>query len=206
MSEELPTGLRERRRRETAAEIHRATLDLFESEGWERATVAEIATRAGVSPRTFFRYFESKEQAVLPGQHRLAEAVTVFTPSELTIAGAATSLRAMLRDVALVDGSDEEIDDHRRIARLMQAQPHLVAVAAMWEATYVQRLQERLIALMPDEPPVTLRAVAETAMVTWRTAWWHWGAELSTDSSASPDDSFAAAERAMTAISAVGER
>lgn len=203
MTVEVPAGLRERRRRETTAEIRRAAMDLFESVGWEATTVAAIAARAGVSTRTFFRYFDSKEQAILPGHRRLADAVSGLELAQRSMRGAADAVRALLRDAALGEGGVEEIDEHRRIARLFRANPHLHAMAAAQEAAYVQDLHERLIALLPEESPVHLRALTEMAMATWRTAWWSWGEELSADPGASPLDSFRAADAAMRAVSGV---
>lgn len=199
MNDEVPAGLRERRRRETTADIRRSAIDLIESEGWEATTVAGIAARAGISSRTFFRYFDSKEQAVLPGHRRLWDAVVDFTPSELTPARAATELGALLRRAADGDGDPVEIEEHRRIARLFQSNPHLHAVAAVQEADFGQHLHGRLRLLMPDENPLLLRALAESSMAVWRTGWWHWGTELSLHPDASPADSFAAAEKAMRA-------
>ena len=57
--------LRERRRLATQAEIEQVALDLFARHGSERTTVDDIAAAAGVSPRTFFRYFATKEDAAL---------------------------------------------------------------------------------------------------------------------------------------------
>lgn len=50
-----------RRRLDTYLEIHEAALELFESQGIRETTVQQIADRARVSPRTFFRYFTTKE-------------------------------------------------------------------------------------------------------------------------------------------------
>lgn len=64
--------LRTRRKLQTEREIHRAALELFEQQGVRATTVPEIAARAGVSPRTFFRYFSTKEEAALPIQRTLS--------------------------------------------------------------------------------------------------------------------------------------
>jgi AcrR family transcriptional regulator len=62
-------GLRERRRAQTRREIAAVAVDLFERQGFEATTVEQIAVAADVSPRTFFRYFESKVDILLPSLH-----------------------------------------------------------------------------------------------------------------------------------------
>jgi len=61
-------SLRERNRQRTAAEIEAAAFDLFQARGYEATTVELIAVAAGVSTRTFFRYFPTKEDVVF-GNH-----------------------------------------------------------------------------------------------------------------------------------------
>ena len=57
----MPGGtLRERQRVETRDVILDTALDLIEAKGFEHTTVEDIAAAAGISSRTFFRYFESK--------------------------------------------------------------------------------------------------------------------------------------------------
>jgi AcrR family transcriptional regulator len=55
------TGLRERKRGETLARITDEALKLFVQRGFEATTLDDIAAAAGISRRTFFHYFESKE-------------------------------------------------------------------------------------------------------------------------------------------------
>jgi AcrR family transcriptional regulator len=60
-----PASLRERRRSETWGAIHEAAATLALERGLEDATVEAIAESAGISPRTFFNYFATKDDAVL---------------------------------------------------------------------------------------------------------------------------------------------
>lgn len=58
-------GLRERKRAETRMRLEQAALTLTLRDGLALATVDAISAEAGVSSRTFFNYFESKEDAIL---------------------------------------------------------------------------------------------------------------------------------------------
>ena len=65
--------LRTRQRDRTREEIQAAAFALFSERGYDDTTVAQIAERAGVAIRTFFRYFPSKEDVVF-GDHAQAVA------------------------------------------------------------------------------------------------------------------------------------
>jgi AcrR family transcriptional regulator len=62
---EKPQGLRERKRRETSERIIEKGLKLFVKNGYEATTLDAIAKGAGISRRTFFYYFKSKEDVLL---------------------------------------------------------------------------------------------------------------------------------------------
>ena len=64
MTVDAVEGRREARKRETRAALHAAAMALMSERGFQATTVADIAAAAGVSPRTFFGYFPSKEAAL----------------------------------------------------------------------------------------------------------------------------------------------
>lgn len=55
--------------------LEEAALDLYVDQGFERTTVAEIAARAGVTERTFFRYFADKREVLFSGSRDLERVV-----------------------------------------------------------------------------------------------------------------------------------
>jgi len=50
-----------------------AAITLFERQGYDRTTVAEIAEAAGLTKRTFFRYFTDKREVLFNGSHELSD-------------------------------------------------------------------------------------------------------------------------------------
>ena len=91
--------LRERNKARARAEIADAALRLFCDRGFEAVTVDEIVSAAGVSRRTFFRYFETKEDALLADypelDTRLREALAAARPDD-----AMDAVRAGLHEMA----------------------------------------------------------------------------------------------------------
>jgi AcrR family transcriptional regulator len=61
---EAATGLRERKKARTREAIVSAAFELFEERGFEGTTIADIADKAEIAPRTFFSYFPSKDDVV----------------------------------------------------------------------------------------------------------------------------------------------
>ncbi|WP_329587303.1 TetR/AcrR family transcriptional regulator [Kitasatospora sp. NBC_01250] len=53
--------------------LEKAALELYNLQGFDATTVAEIATRAGVTERTFYRHFADNREALFPGDNPLTD-------------------------------------------------------------------------------------------------------------------------------------
>jgi AcrR family transcriptional regulator len=71
----LMDTLRDQRRQQATEEIARAALELFTTNGYENTSVDEIAAAAGCSPRTFYRYFGTKEDVMFHDTAALSEVI-----------------------------------------------------------------------------------------------------------------------------------
>ncbi|MFI6905746.1 TetR/AcrR family transcriptional regulator [Nonomuraea sp. NPDC050394] len=98
------TGLRDRKRRMTREAIVRAATELFTRRGFARTTVADIAERAGVAPRTFFLHFASKEDVLF---HHIERYVEIAVARVSALPAGTTAWEAVQRAVeSLVDALD----------------------------------------------------------------------------------------------------
>ncbi|WP_443064718.1 TetR/AcrR family transcriptional regulator [Streptomyces sp. NBC_00588] len=130
-SAEQPS-LVERRKAATRMEIARAAAGLFVRQGLRATRAEDIAQAAGVAPRTFYRYFASKEEAVAPlyaaGAERWTEAVAA-APADLPLPQALEhAVRHTLTPGAGVSAASWELV--RTLIRLTDTSPALGKVWA----------------------------------------------------------------------------
>lgn len=93
-----------------------AALDLFSANGYDETTTDQIAESAGVSPRTFFRYFPTKESVLFFGEYDFIDAVSgvyLAQPEELS------DFEAMANSFALLAPGLKRI--RKRIAQYHEA-------------------------------------------------------------------------------------
>lgn len=171
-------GLRARRRRETTREIHEAAIRLAEQHGFDQITVEMISVEAGVSRRTFFNYFASKEAAVVGGPAGLPEgALAAFLAAE--DGEPAHVLRDLVRLlVHELEQNAPQRGDMRRVMTLTQEHPGLLATLLATFDAYEQVVADavaRRIGQQPhDEVPALL---ASLALATIRTGMRRWSSE-----------------------------
>ena len=96
--------LRTRKKLRTRVALATAALELFEERGFDETTVDEIAAAADVSRRTFFRYFETKEDVFLVDPARklqiIEDELSRRDDDESTLAAIRRALLAIARDYA----------------------------------------------------------------------------------------------------------
>jgi AcrR family transcriptional regulator len=172
----MARGSLQARKREVVREALRvAAEELIARRGYEKVTVEDIARAAGVSRRTYFRYFETKEDVVVAGGDRFAD--------ELVAALAARPAReAPLRAIrnALVPVLEEALAKPALIRGVIGMMRGNTALRrAMLERR--NRMEERLAVVLAgrmgldplrrDSAPVLLayltRAVSDTAFNVW---------------------------------------
>src|SRR5947207_6260154 len=133
-------GLRERRKRLTAAELEAPAYRLFGERGFDAVTVDDIAAEADVSRRTFFRYFASKEDVLLADHFvqlaRLREAMAGRPADEPII----TALRNALLSLT------SDFEDRKEMiitrARLMRDTPSLQARSLVHQKLWEEAMQD----------------------------------------------------------------
>ncbi len=114
------TTLRARKQADTREALHSAALRLFEAHGFEGTTVDQVASAAGVSRRTFFRYFESKEAVLFALQPtRMARFAELVERGP----GGWESVKAACLD--LLPDFESNADDARLMQRIIGETPAL---------------------------------------------------------------------------------
>jgi AcrR family transcriptional regulator len=93
--------LRERKKAATRQSISDVATRLFEQHGFERVTVAEIATAADVSVKTVFNYFGSKEELFFDREDELLDGLTRALTERAPGVSATAALRPLFLDAPL---------------------------------------------------------------------------------------------------------
>lgn len=182
----IEPGLRERKRIATRRAIQLAALTVVRDRGLETATVDEIARVADVSPRTFFNYFPSKEDAIVGDGPELPHGEL----QESFVRDRGPVLEA-LADI-LVASVSPNLEDHEVVtARRVLLRDHPQLAARRW--ANIHRFEVQLIELvtrrLAEEDPVLgadgaalrsrARMVALVAIAALRHAWAAWADENS---------------------------
>jgi AcrR family transcriptional regulator len=163
------TEPRPSKRQRTQARILDRALDLFERQGFEDTTVAQIAAAAGVTEMTFFRYFRAKELLLLddPYDPLIAAAVadqpTTFDPLTRTVRGIRQAWHQL---------SEPEGDLVRRRVRVVAGSSALRAASWRNNAATEQLIVDQLVRDGTD--PLRAHAAAGAALAAIMAALFEW--------------------------------
>ncbi|MEU5696685.1 TetR family transcriptional regulator [Actinosynnema sp. NPDC020468] len=170
MTREL--GLRERKKLATRSALAESALRLCVERGFESVTVEHIATAAGVSLRTFFNYFSSKEEAVVAGDvERAAVFVTAFAgrpPHEPVM----EALRRALETIVPCAPDRDVVARLRVLRRTPSLLPHQMAAYHLQERGLARAVAERIGAdpdadLYPALFAAAVMAAARVVVTRW---------------------------------------
>ncbi len=170
----MTLGLRERKKAETRDALASAALRLADELGPDRVTVDEIAAAAGVSPRTFFNYFASKEDAIVGSTEsstsRVVQELASRPPAEAPI----DALRAAVHASAdhLEADPDDWIIRHRLVTRYPALGVRYAARLAAVEHELVVEIARRTrLDADVDTYPAALVSAAMAASRVALTVW-----------------------------------
>lgn len=150
--------------------LEQAALDLYRERGFDQTTVTEIAERAGLTERTFFRYFADKREVLFWGQDRLRELYV------RTIAATPASTAPIDAVAAALEATVPVFHERREVARQRQAvidaNPGLQERELLKRASLASAMAEALRGRGVTEPAASL--TAEVGVIAFKTAFARW--------------------------------
>jgi TetR/AcrR family transcriptional regulator, regulator of mycofactocin system len=160
-------------RADLRARIEKAALDLFSLKGFEQVTVDDVAAEAGISRRTFFRYFATKADAVWG--HFAAHVARLEELLSGPDDGRSVLDRVCAAYVEVNDYAEADLPVLRERMRLILTEPALLAHSELRYAEIdrvvaehvARRTGTRPDALLPRLVATTTRAAATTAFEVW---------------------------------------
>lgn len=150
--------------------LEQAALELYRERGFDQTTVAEIAERAGLTERTFFRYFPDKREVLFWGQGALQE---IYVS---TIAGAPDSAAPIEMVAAALQAAAPVFRERHELARQRQAviaaNPGLQERELLKRASLASAMADALALRGVAEPTASL--AAEAGVLAFKTAYARW--------------------------------
>jgi AcrR family transcriptional regulator len=153
--------------------LERAALELYGERGFEQTTVAEIAKRAGLTERTFFRHFADKREVLFWGAGALQELLVG------TVASAPDSAVPIDAVAAAIEAAGVVLQERREYARQRQAviaanvelqERELIKLASL-AAAMASTLRQRGV------PDLAASLAAEAGIAVFRIGFERWVSE-----------------------------
>ncbi len=143
---------------------------LFQERGYDRTTVEEIAVRAGLTERTFFRYFADKREVLFSGSKGLEKVIVEAVAAAPRATGPLDALSAALEATA------PGFEQHRKHARKRQALVAAHAELRERELTKLSTLASAIAEALRGRgiPKPTAGLTAEAGIVIFKSAFERW--------------------------------
>ncbi|CAA0105990.1 putative HTH-type transcriptional regulator [Mycolicibacterium vanbaalenii] len=141
--------------------LERAALELYAERGFDHTTVAEIAQRAGVTERTFFRHFTDKREVLFRGDElarSIADTLTTMPESLAPLAAVTAAFEST------ADFFDERRPYSKKRQAVIDANPALQERESIKLASIATLIGEALRGRGVPEPAASLTAEAGTAV------------------------------------------
>ncbi|MEV6300657.1 helix-turn-helix domain-containing protein [Actinoplanes sp. NPDC051861] len=155
---------------DAAGRLREAAMDLYVERGFEQTTVAEIAQRAGVTARTFFRHYADKREVLFAGSADLRNALTQAIAGAPATASPMRAVALALDAAAAVLGRRHAFS--RRRQGIIDANPELRERELIKMDTLAAAMAGALRDRDVPGPAATL--AAEAGIVVLRVAFERW--------------------------------
>jgi len=150
--------------------LERAALELYLEHGFDQTTVSEIAERAGLTERTFFRHFADKREVLFGGQDRLRDLYVSAIASAPATASLIQVVAAALE--AVVPVFQERRDLVRQRQAVVAANPGMQERELLKRAALTTAITEALRRRGVSDPAASL--AAEIGGLAFHTAYTRW--------------------------------
>jgi len=148
--------------------LRQAAFELYGEHGFDRTTVAQIAERAGLTERTFYRHFADKREVVFSGEvHRVLVSTLADAPAAMT---AMEAVRAALDAAGAVLGKRRDMT--RRRPAVIAANPSLQQGEQVKYATLAADMAEALRGRGVEA--LSARLAADAGVAVFRAAFERW--------------------------------
>lgn len=150
--------------------LQQAALELFQERGYDATTTAEIAARAGVTERTFFRHFPDKREALFDGEEAFRDALAASVLAAPADAGPLAALRFAFAAVAPTLAANRAFSGPRQavVAQSPALQERVLTKTAGLTTALASALQRRGV----DPAAATLAAQVGMAAFSYAAQSW----------------------------------
>lgn len=155
-------GLREDKKEQTRDALIQAALGLFQEKGFDATTIDDVTARAGVSRRTFFRYFNSKNELVSPFRKARLQNFAASLKDE-SIADPLERVKFAL--VSLADTYERDPEVHVAIGAVVTSHPRLLLQELFVERDWEDLIVNTLVGATPTRERKREAMVMASAIV-----------------------------------------